>query len=203
MKGFCAICILLMLAVVPARAQQRYEQAESDGFVWTKVMGGDRLVGALDADDSLLVPMRYCYIEYQKGFLLADSCVDDQVAGVAVYDQEGRCLIPAERQYVKVKPTMQKGAIYLQVRVMMDRKACWGVCDIYGNEIISPLMYADLMENPRGMFYYTEKGFAVKRDVKKNKLTYIGIFVDEEGRMYQLDAKGEPEYLTDYQTEED
>lgn len=185
-----------------AAAQQRLELWENDGFGWVKVMGKGNLVGALDDGDSVLVPLRYCYVEYQKGIFVADSCVDEAVVGVAAYNTDGECIIPASRGYTKIRPMLQKGGRFLQVRTMVDRRSYWGVCDIYGNEVISPLMYGDVMGNPHGLFYYTDKGFAVKRESKnskKPKYTYLDIYVDEEGRMYQLDEDGQAVYLADYE----
>ena len=195
MKSLCAICLLALLSVLPARAQQRLVMSESDGFGWTKVMGTGQLVGALDVDDSVLVPTEYCYLLYAKGFLIADSCADDEVVGEAAYDTDGNCLIPASRGYLKIRPVDNKGIRYIMARTRIDGHYYWAVCDVYGHEVISPIMYSDLMESPYGSFYYTDKGFAVKY---KKKYTYLHIYVDEDGRMYQRDEDGIV-YLADYE----
>lgn len=176
-------------------AQQRLEMDERDGFSWVKVMGEGQRVGALDSDDSILVPMDYCYVQYAKGLLIADSCADDQVVGEAAYDVFGDCIIPASRGYLKIRPVEKDGARYLLVRTRMDDHNYWAVCDVFGNEVISPAMYSDLMESPYGTFYYTDKGFAVKYN---KKYTYLHIYIDEEGRMYQKKNK-EIVYLVEYE----
>ena len=193
--------LTMLLSIAAVSAQERLEMSESDGFEWIRVTDSEGHIGALDEDDSVLVPTRYCRVVYSRGMLVADSCAEDYLVGTAVFTSDGECIIPASREYLKVKPTHQKGADFLLVRIKMDRRTYWGVCDIYGNEVISPVMYADLMADPHSMFYYTEKGFAVKRDKKRDKFTYIGIFVDEDGRMYQEDSDGIRTYLVEEEEE--
>lgn len=199
MKIRVLLIVSLLVLVSSLHAQHRLEISEPDGFSWVKVMDNsgaayDQLVGALDADDSVLVPTRYCYILYTKGFLVADSCADDEMVGQALYSTEGELLIPASRGYLKIRAIDKDGFRYLLARTRMDGHYYWAVCDIYGHEVIAPAMYSDLMESPFGTFYYTPKGFAVKYN---KKYTYLHIYVDEEGRMYQL-QDNETHYLFNY-----
>ena len=105
---FAFIFILLICTNISLSAETQDYQKESDGFEWYRVRTDNwKNKGAKDKYGNVLVPITYADVYYSHkdniGYFLAYTSFQDG-RKVAVYDKNGKIIIPLSRGY--------KGSVY-------------------------------------------------------------------------------------------
>lgn len=151
MKRISTIILVLQIFTVYANAQiTRTPRKEENGFEWAKV--NDRRYESAETNSGqTIISGEYNSIRWSKGYFYATKKIGKKYVK-ALYDETGKLLIPAERQYTDIT--------VLDDYIQTKSQSKIGACDLNGNEIIPPLYIdrysSDLVFN-NGSFKYKDK----------------------------------------------
>ena len=165
---------------------------EEDGFVWYEIKEGT-LYGAEDSNGNQIIPTKYKYVFYrgdmaygrysnQQGVFvvthptLGDKMTDYSYYGnfQAVYNIRGECVIPFERGYTEITPSIQDKRIspklWYEFTIETGGVEIEGICNTEGKELWRRTKkhdYSDIIDyNDSDGFYYDSKlGKRVKLNI--------------------------------------
>lgn len=173
-----------------------------DGFVWYEVKKGE-LYGAEDSNGKTIIPSIYKRVSYrgdrtygryshQKGvFVVKHPKLCDKMTNYgfyenfeAVYNQNGECVIPFERGYTDITPTIQDKRstpkLWYKFEIETGGVEIEGICNTEGKELwrrVKKHDYSDIIEysDIEGFYYDSKLGerkklnvFLSSKDIKWN-----------------------------------
>ncbi|MDE6611059.1 MAG: hypothetical protein K2K22_00695, partial [Muribaculaceae bacterium] len=153
MKRVFTIILVLVLQIFTIHTDAqitRTPQKEENGFEWAKVKDS-RHESAETNSGQTIISGEYSSIRWYKGYFYCKKRIGKK-SGVALYDETGKLLIPAERQYTHIT--------VLDDYIKTESRSKIGACDLNGNEIIPPLYidkYASGLILSNDTFKYKDK----------------------------------------------
>lgn len=166
-----SIFVIILLSILSnesyAQSGGRKQHVEDDGYVWYELTQNISQHGADSDSGENIVPVGDYQVMYFNGLFLLFSHNNE-----GVYTKDGKEVIPLSRQYEHVLPLGK----YFQV----ERDGKMGVCDLSGEEIISPdkrydnIAYQDVM----GFTYEDSNGGFIP----------IGLKLNDQGQAYSFDV---------------
>ena len=178
-----SILILLLAFALPflAFSEKIFEsqQRESDGYKWILVDDNTQK-GARNIDGTLFIPIKHSTLFYSSGYFLGKT-----PQGKVLYDINGKLLIGEDRGYDNISVHVRTNVVWFSV----IKDGFEGVCDVNGNEILSPsrgFKEASVMDETDGYNW-----IAVTKNGKNGAYSYQGkeIIPPSFNNLIYLDGK--------------
>ena len=156
MKRIALFVLIAVVAVSSAEAQKvkRKSEKEKDGFSWC-LLKQDGFRGAENKSGTIIIPLekKFSSIKYQKGYFIAKDIFSE------IYDTLGNVIIPIERHYDQINPTIvsidgNDICNVFKFRIPLgNNEYRHGICDKNGVEIIPPV-YDAILNIPNGIIMF-------------------------------------------------
>ncbi len=156
LAGRFLILSFLLFSVTDAFSQTRKLHEEKSGFVWYEVITADRKVGVESASGKTLLPAEFfdvCYVDFIFKELGYFKVKKDGFQ--AVYDKNGACIIPIDREYDYCCKLVQGFKVWYKVGAQRRKKLLYGACGTDGKEIIPPIHGSIDLKATKGQHYFS------------------------------------------------
>lgn len=158
MKRITLFLLIAVVAVSSAEAQKvkRKSEKEKDGFSWC-LLKQDDFRGAENNSGTIIIPLekKFSSIKYRKGYFIAKDIFSE------IYDTLGNVVIPIERHYDQINPTIvsidgNDICNVFKFRIPLgNNEYRHGICDKNGVEIIPPV-YDAILYIPNGIIMFSK-----------------------------------------------